>query len=211
MLRDLHRGAILGVEEHIHTEFVLQALERGEIFRIAHAGDHAPCAHLLCQDGGKDVEFITKSASEKAIRRGDLRICEDPAFPHFCRSEGGALAEECTALLRELKAAGFSLYYLSNTNPSAFDYMTRTHEFFRYLDGGIASFKVGLLKPDPAIFKLFAKTYGKDPGQCVFVDDTPVNTAAAAACGFGTVTLRTIPSLREELMKFEEVRAALTK
>ena len=118
---------------------------------------------------------------------------------------------ENTALLRELKAAGFSLYYLSNTNPSAFDYMTRTHEFFRYLDGGIASFKVGLLKPDPAIFKLFARTYGKDPGQCVFVDDTPVNTATAAACGFGTVTLRTIPSLREELMKFEEVRAALTK
>ena len=27
------------------------------------------------------------------------RICEDPAFPHFCRSEGGVLAEECTALL----------------------------------------------------------------------------------------------------------------
>ena len=120
-------------------------------------------------------------------------------------------SRENTALLRELKAAGFSLYYLSNTNPSAFDYMTRTHEFFRYLEGGIASFKVGLLKPDPAIFKLFAKTYGKDPGQCVFVDDTPVNTTAAAACGFGTVTLRTIPSLREELMKFEEVRAALTK
>ena len=27
------------------------------------------------------------------------RICEDPAFLHFCRSEGGVLAEECQALL----------------------------------------------------------------------------------------------------------------
>ena len=27
------------------------------------------------------------------------RICEDPAFPHFCPSEGGLLAEECAALL----------------------------------------------------------------------------------------------------------------
>ena len=27
------------------------------------------------------------------------RICEDPAFPHFCRSEGGVLAEECLALI----------------------------------------------------------------------------------------------------------------
>ena len=28
-------------------------------------------------------------------------ICEDPAFPHFCKSEGGVLAGECAALLRD--------------------------------------------------------------------------------------------------------------
>ena len=28
------------------------------------------------------------------------RICEDPAFPHFCKSDGGVLAQECQALLR---------------------------------------------------------------------------------------------------------------
>ena len=27
------------------------------------------------------------------------RICEDPAFPHFCKSEGGVMAEPCQALL----------------------------------------------------------------------------------------------------------------
>ena len=27
------------------------------------------------------------------------RIPEDPAFPHFCKSEGGVMAEECQALL----------------------------------------------------------------------------------------------------------------
>jgi len=29
------------------------------------------------------------------------RICEDPAFPHFCKSEGCVLAGECAALLRD--------------------------------------------------------------------------------------------------------------
>ena len=29
------------------------------------------------------------------------RLCEDPAFPHFCPSEGGLLAEECQALLKD--------------------------------------------------------------------------------------------------------------
>ena len=27
------------------------------------------------------------------------RLCEDPAFPHFCRSDGGVLAEACAELL----------------------------------------------------------------------------------------------------------------
>ena len=30
------------------------------------------------------------------------RIPEDPAFPHFCPSDGGVLAEECQALLNSL-------------------------------------------------------------------------------------------------------------
>ena len=29
------------------------------------------------------------------------RIPEDPAFPHFCPCDGGVLAEECAALLRD--------------------------------------------------------------------------------------------------------------
>ena len=29
------------------------------------------------------------------------RICEDPAFPHFCKSVGGVLAEECAGLLND--------------------------------------------------------------------------------------------------------------
>ncbi len=28
------------------------------------------------------------------------RICEDPAFPHFCMCDGGVLATECEALLK---------------------------------------------------------------------------------------------------------------
>ena len=36
------------------------------------------------------------------MERGSVyRIPEDPAFPHFCRSDGGLLHEECAALLRK--------------------------------------------------------------------------------------------------------------
>lgn len=119
--------------------------------------------------------------------------------------------KENTELLKELKAAGFELYIISNTNPSAFEYMSARHEFFSLMNGVIASYKVKLMKPDHAIFKCFLETYGKKAEECVFVDDMPVNTQGARDCGFNTVTLKNLGDLREELMKFDDVRKALAK
>ena len=106
-----------------------------------------------------------------------------------------------TDVVRSLRAAGYGVYYLSNTNPQAFEKMTSTCGFFGLMDGGIASFRDGLLKPSGAIFELFAERFDKDPAECCFVDDTEVNTAAAAAEGFGTITLRRPEDLRSEIEK----------
>ena len=51
--------------------------------------------------------------------------------------------------------------------------MTERYEVFRYMNGGIASFKEGVVKPSEDIFRLFLDRYGKDPSECVFVDDMP--------------------------------------
>lgn len=110
-----------------------------------------------------------------------------------------------TALLKKLHEAGIGVYYLSNVGEQAFEYMNATHEFFQYMDGGIASYREGLLKPDPAIFELFLKRYGKRAEECVFVDDTPVNAEAAAALGFHGVILKNVDDLTDELKKIDEL------
>ena len=38
------------------------------------------------------------------MRTGVYRITEDPAFTHFCPADGGVLAEECIAALKEFFA-----------------------------------------------------------------------------------------------------------
>lgn len=116
-----------------------------------------------------------------------------------------------TALLKKLHEAGVNIYYLSNTNPHAFEYMTATHEFFKYMDGGIASYKHGVLKPGKDIFNLFLELYGKKAEECVFVDDTPVNTAGAASVGYATITLKNIEDLADELAKFPELAQIINK
>ena len=110
-----------------------------------------------------------------------------------------------TRLLKKLHDAGVGVYYLSNTNPHAFAYMTSTHEFFQYMDGGVASFQEGVMKPGKEIFELFLERYEKDAAQCVFVDDTPINVEAAQAVGYEGIILKNIDDLAKELCRYPEL------
>ena len=65
------------------------------------------------------------------------------------------------------------------------------------LDDIVVSGRVGLVKPDPAIFELTRDRFGLDPARTVFVDDLPANVEAAQRLGFighvfsGAASLRT--------------------
>ncbi len=51
----------------------------------------------------------------------------------------------------------------------------------------INSARVGVRKPDPAIYHLTLERLGVAPQQAIFVDDMPVNVAAAAALGIHAI------------------------
>ena len=77
-------------------------------------------------------------------------------------------------LVRDLKAAGYKLYVLSN--------MSR--EFvYGLFDGEVVSCEEGVVKPEPEIYRRLLGRYGLDPAQTLFIDDRPANIAAAAALG----------------------------
>jgi epoxide hydrolase-like predicted phosphatase len=69
----------------------------------------------------------------------------------------------------------------------------------RHFDAAVISGKVGLRKPDPAIYALAAQELGLPPARIVFVDDLPGNLKPARALGMATVrherAERTIPEL----------------
>lgn len=54
-------------------------------------------------------------------------------------------------------------------------------------DAVVISDRVGLRKPDPAIYELAASKIGLPPGDCLFVDDTEANLPAAHDLGMGTL------------------------
>lgn len=81
--------------------------------------------------------------------------------------------------LQKLKEAGYQLYYLSNFSRKAEEECASSLIFMPYMDGGILSYQVKLIKPDPAIYQLLLDSYGLKPQESVFLDDTLVNVEAA--------------------------------
>ena len=117
---------------------------------------------------------------------------------------------EVETLLRQLRAAGYNLFYISNTNPMDYETMMHNYPILRELDGGLASFKEKVLKPDPAIYQLLLERYGLKADECLFVDDMPINTEAAEKVGFHTLTLTTgAASLETALRSIPEIDQSL--
>ncbi|MBR0398652.1 MAG: HAD-IA family hydrolase [Eubacterium sp.] len=89
-------------------------------------------------------------------------------------------------LVQQLKNAGYGVYYLSNYSKKAYDECGESLAFMPYMDGGLVSFRVGMTKPDPQVFKCFLDSFHLEPESCLFIDDTEENVRAAEALGYLT-------------------------
>ena len=160
------------------------------------------CGDLGTKSRGEIIDAICeKYPDDAATVREIMANCDDML----------RVSKKNTDLIKRLKASGIGVYYLSNTNEHAFEFMTSTYEVFSYLDGGIASYRDGVIKPSADIFELFLSRYGKTAEECVFVDDMPQNVDGAKAVGLHGIVLKNIDDLEEELCKYPEIAEALNK
>ena len=90
-----------------------------------------------------------------------------------------------------LKAHGYRIGCITNNVPTGEGAgMARTAEkaaavsaIMERFDHVIESSKVGIRKPDPAIYRMMCDHLGKAPEQCVYLDDLGINCKPAAALG----------------------------
>jgi epoxide hydrolase-like predicted phosphatase len=59
----------------------------------------------------------------------------------------------------------------------------------------------GMIKPDPAAFKLTRERLGVEPGEAVFIDDTPEHVEAARKLGIQGIIFTTAAVLKDDLKK----------
>ncbi|HWA63373.1 MAG TPA: HAD family phosphatase [Caulobacteraceae bacterium] len=91
---------------------------------------------------------------------------------------------ETEAAIEALAARGVPMFGLTNMSHETDQATFAMSPAFRHLRDIVVSARVGLMKPDPAIFALSARRAGFAPDELLFVDDSQRNTDAAEAVGF---------------------------
>lgn len=107
--------------------------------------------------------------------------------------------------LRKLRAEGYRLILLSNTNPfmmkwaqsAEFDGNGNTLD--SYFDASYKSYELKTMKPDPAFFKAVIEGELILPQESIFIDDGQRNIEAGEALGFHTLCPCNGSDWRDEL------------
>lgn len=89
-------------------------------------------------------------------------------------------------LVKDLKDAGYALYLLSNASTAQHRYWP-LYPVSRYFDGKLISCDVKVVKPMREIYQIFTDRFLLDPEECLFVDDSAANVAAAITCGWNGI------------------------
>ncbi len=91
------------------------------------------------------------------------------------------------------------LLLLSNTNAIHFAMLERSYPLLRHFHDRVLSFRVGALKPSPAIYREAIARAGCDAEECFFTDDIADNVEAARREGIDAVRFESEEQIEEEL------------
>ena len=89
--------------------------------------------------------------------------------------------------ISSLKQQGYQVYYLSNYGDFTCQYTRKDLDFCDLMDGGVMSYEVKCLKPDPVIYQNLFEKYHLKPEECVFIDDNAANIDAAKKLWMKTI------------------------
>ena len=111
-----------------------------------------------------------------------------------------AINEAVLDLIRKLRGR-YKLAILSNAPPDLTRWLAdwEMRDLFEVV---FCSGDEGMIKPDPAAFKLTLERLGVEPGEAVFIDDTPEHVEAARKLGIQGIIFTTAAALKDDLKKF---------
>ena len=160
----------------------------------------------------EEIDFYAWNAKQDQGRSFAEGVAELSAkFPHrteliraYADNWGDSIKGEIAGtveILYELKAKGYPLYGLSNWSLETYAHI-KDYPFLKEFDEIILSGEVGLIKPDPAIYRLLLSKIEYSAEECVFIDDSLVNVETARDLGFQAIWFADPEKLKRVLRKY---------
>jgi putative hydrolase of the HAD superfamily len=100
----------------------------------------------------------------------------------------------------ELKQRGIRTAILSNMGDNVLANMEREFDWLGRFDVLVWSYKLGMAKPEPAIYQHVLNELGVEPEEALFLDDKLVNIEAARAQGIQAIQFLSVEKLRRDLI-----------
>jgi putative hydrolase of the HAD superfamily len=102
-------------------------------------------------------------------------------------------------VMKRLKK-NYKILILSNTDVVRFAFIKKKFPEILIFNGYILSYEVGLMKPDPRIYREALKMAGADARECVFIDDIKENVEAALRLGIHGIQMEPETNLEAALL-----------
>lgn len=157
--------------------------------------------HLFAHPDWQEVDRGSLSLDEVIARAVERTDVDEPIVRGVYEAVASSLITipESFALAQELKNKGHTLYALSNMGHVCADYLQAHAPFWSLFKDVVISARVGLLKPEPAIFAHMLTQFGLSADDCLFFDDTLANVEAARSCGIQAIHFTDAKLCRDEL------------
>lgn len=153
--------------------------------------------------GKIDEEKFWKEFEKQAGMKVNRKFTKDLWFRTY--RDNTKDINESWEILAELKARKVRLALITNTIPPHFRANEETGRINRLKDLGfevfVLSYKVGVCKPDPQIYKIALEKLNLPAKACVFVDDILDNIKVAEKLGMQVIHFQTPEKLKEDLTK----------
>jgi putative hydrolase of the HAD superfamily len=134
---------------------------------------------------------------ERIVKAVDARMSREEFFAIY--NDIFWLNARAVEVLKRVKPACSKLLLLSNTDPERFGFVRKRFSQILIFDDYVLSYELGLVKPEPGIYREAARRAGCAADECVFVDDLPENVEAAMKLGMAGVVYRPTTDLAAAL------------
>ena len=131
-----------------------------------------------------------EAAIGRAVPPGDLRHAAADIFEPV---------EGMREVVYGLKASGLRLVLLSNTSVTHYEFIRSRWDLLDPFDELVMSYRVGAIKPEPAIYAAALAAVRCRPEEAFYTDDIPAYIEAGRSHGLDAEVFTTAKRLREHL------------